>query len=110
MREEVHEEKLGALLGRLAFDDEVLDWVRDALHEGDEGGALRLEDVLEIAQLVLLEWRLILREQPVRRSVAHSEERRVEPAPVVDGDAAIASSRVLPLAMQPSSTGTLASQ
>ena len=33
VREEVLEEKFGALLGRLAFDDEVLDWVRDALHE-----------------------------------------------------------------------------
>ena len=33
VREEVLEEKFGTLLGRLAFDDEVLDWVRDALHE-----------------------------------------------------------------------------
>ena len=33
VREEVLEEKFGALLGRLTFDDEVLDWVRDALHE-----------------------------------------------------------------------------
>jgi site-specific DNA recombinase len=33
VREEVLEEKFGALLGRLAFDDEVLDWVRDALHD-----------------------------------------------------------------------------
>ncbi len=33
VREEVLEERFGALLGRLAFDDEVLDWVRDALHE-----------------------------------------------------------------------------
>ena len=33
VREEVLEEKFGALLGRLVFDDEVLDWVRDALHD-----------------------------------------------------------------------------
>ena len=32
VREEVLEEKFGALLGRLVFDDDVLDWVRDALH------------------------------------------------------------------------------
>ena len=32
-REEVLEKKFGALLGGLAFDDEVLDWLRDALHE-----------------------------------------------------------------------------
>ena len=31
VREEVLEEKFGALLGQLVFDDEVLDWVRDAL-------------------------------------------------------------------------------
>ena len=33
VREEVLEEKFGALLGSLVFDDEVLDWVRDALHD-----------------------------------------------------------------------------
>ena len=33
VREEVLEEKFAALLGRLVFDDEVLDWVRDALHD-----------------------------------------------------------------------------
>lgn len=33
VREEVLEEKFCALLGRLVFDDEVLDWVRDALHD-----------------------------------------------------------------------------
>ncbi len=33
VREEVLEEKFGAALGRLAFDDEVFDWVRDALRE-----------------------------------------------------------------------------
>ena len=33
VREEVLEEKFSALLGRLSFDDEVLEWVRDALHE-----------------------------------------------------------------------------
>jgi site-specific DNA recombinase len=33
VREEVLEEKFGVLLGRLAFDEEVLEWVRDALHE-----------------------------------------------------------------------------
>jgi len=33
VREEVLEEKFGALLGQLVFDDEVLDWVRDALHD-----------------------------------------------------------------------------
>ncbi len=27
------EEKFGALLGWLAFDDEVMEWVRDALHQ-----------------------------------------------------------------------------
>ena len=32
VREEVLEEKFGALLGRLVFGDDVLDWVRDALH------------------------------------------------------------------------------
>ncbi len=30
---EVLEEKFGALLGWLAFDDEVMEWVRDALHQ-----------------------------------------------------------------------------
>ena len=40
VREEVLEEKFGTLLGQLVFDDEVLDWVRDALHEShaDERG------------------------------------------------------------------------
>jgi site-specific DNA recombinase len=33
VREEVLEQKFGTLLGRLTFDDVVLDWVRDALHE-----------------------------------------------------------------------------
>ncbi len=33
VREEVLEEKFTARLGRLAFDGEILDWVRDALHE-----------------------------------------------------------------------------
>ena len=32
VREEVLEQKLTELLGRLKFDDEVLEWVRDALH------------------------------------------------------------------------------
>jgi site-specific DNA recombinase len=32
VREEVLEEKFTQLLGRLTFDDEVLEWVRDALH------------------------------------------------------------------------------
>jgi site-specific DNA recombinase len=33
VREEVLEEKFGALLSRLTFDDEILDWVRDALND-----------------------------------------------------------------------------
>jgi len=33
VREEVLEEKFSALLGRLTFDNEILDWVRDALHD-----------------------------------------------------------------------------
>ncbi len=33
VREEVLEQKFGELLGRLTFDDEVLVWVRDALHQ-----------------------------------------------------------------------------
>lgn len=32
VREEVLEKQFTELLGRLHFDDEVLDWVRDALH------------------------------------------------------------------------------
>jgi site-specific DNA recombinase len=32
MREEALEEQFNAMLGRLHFDEEVLDWVRDALH------------------------------------------------------------------------------
>ena len=52
VREEVREEKFGALLGRLTFDDEVLDWVRDALHEShaDE----RREHEAAIERLVAL--------------------------------------------------------
>ena len=37
VREEVLEEQFDALLGRLTFDDEVLDWVRDALHHSHAG-------------------------------------------------------------------------
>jgi site-specific DNA recombinase len=33
VREEVLEEKFGAILGSLVFDAEILDWVRDALHD-----------------------------------------------------------------------------
>ena len=32
MREEALEAQFTELLGRLRFDDEVLEWVRDALH------------------------------------------------------------------------------
>ncbi len=33
VREEVLEEKFGALLDRLVFNDDILGWIRDALHE-----------------------------------------------------------------------------
>ena len=48
MREEVLERRFSDLLSRLSFDDEVLGWVRDALHASHadkrrerEGGAIR---------------------------------------------------------------------
>jgi site-specific DNA recombinase len=47
VREEVLEEKFGALLGRLAFDDEVLDWVRDALHDSHADERREHEDSIE---------------------------------------------------------------
>ncbi|MFQ5479256.1 MAG: recombinase family protein [Candidatus Binatia bacterium] len=49
VREEVLGEKFVALLGRLAFDNEVLDWVRDALHESHAGE--RLEHAAAIERL-----------------------------------------------------------
>ena len=47
VREEVLEEQFGALLGQLAFDDEVLDWVRDALHDSHADERREHEEAIE---------------------------------------------------------------
>jgi len=47
VREEVLEEKFGALLGRLAFDEEVLDWVRNALHDSHAEERREHEEAIE---------------------------------------------------------------
>lgn len=47
VREEVLEEKFGALLGQLSFDDAVLDWVRDALHDSHAGERREHEEAIE---------------------------------------------------------------
>ena len=47
VREEVLEEKFGTLLGQLAFDDEVLDWVRDALHGSHADERSEHEEAIE---------------------------------------------------------------
>jgi site-specific DNA recombinase len=47
VREEVLEEKFGALLGRLVFDDEVLDWVRHALHDSHADERREHEQAIE---------------------------------------------------------------
>ena len=47
VREEVLEEKFGALLSRLTFDDEILDWVRDALHASHADVRREHEEAIE---------------------------------------------------------------
>jgi site-specific DNA recombinase len=49
VREEVLEQKFTELLGRLWFDDEVLEWVREALHASHADK--RREQVQAIARL-----------------------------------------------------------
>ena len=48
VREEVLEEKFGALLSQLAFDDDVLDWVRDALHDSHADERREHEEAIEL--------------------------------------------------------------
>lgn len=48
VREEVLEREFSAILGRLTFDDDVLEWVRDALH--DSHAAQRAEQQAAIAR------------------------------------------------------------
>jgi site-specific DNA recombinase len=50
VREEVLEEKFGAVLSRLVFDDEVLDWVSDALHDSHADERREHEDAIKRLQ------------------------------------------------------------
>ena len=47
MREEVLEKQFTELLGRLHFDDEVLDWVRNALHANHVDQLREHEDAIK---------------------------------------------------------------
>ena len=46
MREEALEQQFTAMLGRLHFDDEVLEWVRDALHASHAEERRELEEAI----------------------------------------------------------------
>jgi site-specific DNA recombinase len=50
VREEVLEDKFGALLGRLVFDDEALDWVQDALHDSHADERREHEAAIKLLQ------------------------------------------------------------
>ena len=50
MREEVLEQQFTELLGRLRFDDEVLEWVREALHASHADERREHEEAIERLQ------------------------------------------------------------